>query len=818
MFWILFAVFIISTVLSYILAPKPQINNNPGMQTFASPTCDCNRVIPEVFGTVLINGNCIFYNGYYSWPIKMSSGGGKKGGGDQTVGYGYLATFAYGIATTLDAILEVRRSSQLIYPHVAWDNNGNEIYTAGNWAVINQNGQAAQMQTGVTSRVGGSGFGQSTVYFYLGTQTTPDPLLGGLMGGQAFTGTSYACFPNAFIGDNVQQIPQYSFTVQRLNLLGTLGGYNFASVQVLNKGVPLAGQLVGTASQIAIMNACIANYADVNPVNVILYILLNFLFISQGSIDLTSFWNAANTVYNEGIGVSFQMDSSNDVKKWIQEMLQIIDGVLYFNTQNGLYTIKLIRGGYSTTGLASITDDNSETIQFSRKSAENLPQAITITYTEKFSFAGTSATAYNNSLNMMSTSIKQQSFDFPAIASDRTAQVVLSRLIAKTTYPYASLTFTISRVAFENLNIGDVFLFSSASLGISNMCCRVMAISNENQYDQKITVEAIEDIFNTINTTFTPVAQRSVIPSSVPVTPGNLTNVLVWDAYQEMANTPSVIIAYAPPPNATNVKITIGGNYQGDEGALDWGYGVLASGFNATGVAYSKNEIDYTNTLTITAASAQNMVTLNATNGQFQRLTYTAIIIDTNNNAEIISFQTCVQNADGSWTISNIIRGLMNTTIQSHAAGSQIWIYWAANGNELPTYPVAPVSSVNVQLVPTNVAGVGNIYSATYTYKNIELTPYPVSNLAGTRSAGVTTLTWQNTIRLNGANYRDPDSFAAGEVQPEGIVQITCSQGTFNVTPTPGQQTWTINASASDTYKINVVLNGYISPTVQITV
>jgi len=78
--WVYLVLFIISTVLSYVLAPKPaDMNAAPAsLKDFSVPTAEEGRPIPVVFGTVVIREpNVVWYGDLYARPIK--SKGGKKG-------------------------------------------------------------------------------------------------------------------------------------------------------------------------------------------------------------------------------------------------------------------------------------------------------------------------------------------------------------------------------------------------------------------------------------------------------------------------------------------------------------------------------------------------------------------------------------------------------------------------------------------------------------------------------------------------------------------------------------------------------------------
>jgi len=70
-------IWIITTAISYLLAPKPEKPKPASLRDFDIPTADEDRPIPVVFGTVTITGpNTVWYGDLRTVPIK--SKGGKK--------------------------------------------------------------------------------------------------------------------------------------------------------------------------------------------------------------------------------------------------------------------------------------------------------------------------------------------------------------------------------------------------------------------------------------------------------------------------------------------------------------------------------------------------------------------------------------------------------------------------------------------------------------------------------------------------------------------------------------------------------------------
>ena len=69
--------FVVSALVSVMLAPKPQNAKAAGLDEFSAPTAESGREIPVLFGTRLLKGsNVVWYGDMEAVPIRKK--GGKK--------------------------------------------------------------------------------------------------------------------------------------------------------------------------------------------------------------------------------------------------------------------------------------------------------------------------------------------------------------------------------------------------------------------------------------------------------------------------------------------------------------------------------------------------------------------------------------------------------------------------------------------------------------------------------------------------------------------------------------------------------------------
>ena len=73
-FWLTFFLFVGSFVVGELLRPRPKVDTPQpsGLGDINLPTADATRVIPIVYGTVLLRGpNTVWYGDLYASPIKQ---------------------------------------------------------------------------------------------------------------------------------------------------------------------------------------------------------------------------------------------------------------------------------------------------------------------------------------------------------------------------------------------------------------------------------------------------------------------------------------------------------------------------------------------------------------------------------------------------------------------------------------------------------------------------------------------------------------------------------------------------------------------------
>jgi len=248
--------------------------------------------------------------------------------------------------------------------------------------------------------------------FYLGDQTSPDPVLQAKTGEPIiYKNVAYVVFDDVFVGDNVRSTPKYGFVIEKTSHVYSIYlNPNYAKIW---NGVSY----------------------DINPAHAIFYILHDLMKIPVNMIDVNSFDNVAQVLFNENFGISFIMEGSKSAKEWIKEILRHIDGVLFFDVETGKYTVRLIRENDPV--VAVFTDDEIKDVSFSRQSVEDLYSQIIVEYTdlEGKTFKKASIKAWIPSVRKILGFERANSFSYVFVTNKSNANKILKRLIRKTAYP-----------------------------------------------------------------------------------------------------------------------------------------------------------------------------------------------------------------------------------------------------------------------------------------------------------------------------------------------------------------------------------------------
>lgn len=296
-----------------------------------------------------------------------------------------------------------------------------------------------------------------------------------------------------------------------------IGGSNVANADIDNNDrfpveftVPSAGtyEIVVKAFTESSTGAQAGNYlrvsprgiADMNPAHIIRECLTDpdwGMGYTDNDIDNTSFTSAADTFYDEGLGMSLIWDKQVKIEDFVQTVLRHIDAVLYVSRTTGKFVLKPIRGGYDEGALLSLDESNIISVDDpTRITFGELTNSVTVTYWDATTGKDGSVTVTDTALVQQQGAVINAPLQYPGFSNPRNATIAAQRDLKALSSPLLSCTITADSSA-KNLNIGDVFKFSWAKWGLVNVVMRITGISYGTGRNNRVKISCTQDVFDT---------------------------------------------------------------------------------------------------------------------------------------------------------------------------------------------------------------------------------------------------------------------------------------------------------------------------------
>jgi len=480
-------IYLITQLANNILQLARGSSAAPG--EFQAPTAEEGRVIPVVFGVVKISAPNVVW-----WGDVRILEVGKQGVHAYSVGM--QMALCHGPVDAIVQILAAETKDVPFDPDVV-TSGGDEDYIR---LYINQ----TELFGGKKKEGGLGGF----IQFYRGIATQqPSAYLAEQLG---TTPPAYRGLCHAVLVGEAQDIPNLALDG------GLVRGFY---VGTSNYPKPLAfvvRRLPDPFGLPALKNPD----GQANPAFVIAELLTNPIW-GKGTpiekLDAGNFAAAAETLFDEGFGISFQIDNDTEVDAIVLRILEHIDGALYEDPSTGLYNLKLIRDDYDPETILEITDALSGPPEFGRPSWDSTLNEVKIRYTDS-DFREAIAQAQDSANFKTRGELASATFDFPFIRNKELAAKVAMRILKSHCWPLAALRIAVNRKGWP-LRIGSPFRFTWNPWGLSGAIFRVTAIDFGSLENGEIEVHAVEDVFAVAHTAFSaPPASEFEEPPIVDLT------------------------------------------------------------------------------------------------------------------------------------------------------------------------------------------------------------------------------------------------------------------------------------------------------------
>jgi len=495
-------ILIIVLIAQEILRPKPEFEDArpAGNGDFQFVTATEGRPIPIIWGRNLLSSpNVVWYGDIQALPIHESVRTGWFSKEEFISGYQYTMGVQFGLCCGPDVELTRmwlgREQKWLVY-----DSDVSGVIAGGDRFDINE----------------------PELHF---------PTKGGVTATCDFYGGAYGQPQNDYLDNTARQlvapmvdIPNYGGTCHLVMremtsaapttddggaYIGNSTAVDPVSIELQRFPAVFTGQAAGEHKVPA------STGKDCNPINVLYEILtdrdwgLGFL---PGEIDTgpgSSFLSAADTMLTEVNGFAMVLDKQIPASQMIEEVERQIDGVLFLSQTTGKWQIKLARADYTVATLPALDETNCEFSDYARSTWEDTTNQLVVkfnkredNYKESYAVAQDEANIIMQGAGSINTGrIVSGTISYPGCKLSSLASTLVWRSLRTNAYPLSRATFTVNR-EFWDLQPGDVFKWSNTELSIDEVPMRIIAIDFGVLTDNKITITAVQDIFQFLGPSF----------------------------------------------------------------------------------------------------------------------------------------------------------------------------------------------------------------------------------------------------------------------------------------------------------------------------
>jgi len=497
------------------------------------------------------------------------------------------------------------------------------------------------------------------------------------------------------------------------------------------------------------------NLEHANPAHIIFQCLTDSdwgMGAPATALDIPSFLSAAETLYDEGFGLSLGWFQQSSIETFVSEILDHIQATAFVSPETGLFTIKLLRDDYDVDALPHYDESNCRLFDFQRKSWGETVNEIVVTYTNPLNESEATVSVQELGNVISQGGVVSDSRNYYGIRNADLAARIAQRDVRTAAAPLASCTIEVDRRAYSTVP-GGVIKVSNTKLGFSNVVFRVGNVDYGKTGEAKIRVSLLEDIFGLrVGAYFAPPDTEHQIGAEFPAPMD----------YTKPITLPAFLVAQfsgAFPDDAevfTAVLASTGGT---DTARYElWNEGVTLSG----SVEYQNLSNQTLNGRTTLgdplAQEAQSIIAFGAvTLGVGPELEGFAYIGDASHpdaECEIIFLSDLDSN--DNWIVE---RGMLDTVPRAWPAGTQVFFI----SPDVPfgdTIARAEAETVKYKLLPVTSLGTLQLDDAPEIVYTADLRPNRPIRPAN--------------VRINGFGYSDPSA-------PIDLVAVAEADGDLTV-------------------------------------
>jgi len=442
---------------------------------------------------------------------------------------------------------------------------------------------------------------------------------------------------------------------------------------------------------------------DANPAHIIYECLTNNdwgMGATSSMIDVPSFEACAQTLFDEGFGLSMMWVQQSKIEDFVAEVIDHIQATIYVNPRTGLITLFLIRDDQDVENAPLFTPDNCVVQKFARKGEGELINEITVTWTNPINEKDTSVTLQNLAGIVAAGGIVPDSRNYYGVRYIDLAMMLLNRDLRTASAPLAKCEMITNREGWD-VTPGRVIRLTYPEHGAEEVPFRVGTINYGKPGDANIRVQLTEDIFSFDPGQYTIPNQTAWRDTSEQPAPIEFTRVVTLPYYisnqisDDTDEYPNVLAAALGAQSGTD---TYGFDLLGEITLSD---GSLSFELDGLKSLMSRGVL----TVDLAAEALSNFDPPTMTQGPNTNTLIAGGFIIFGSGDETVDEWAYVERADSnSGGVFNLKRGVLDTTPKEWPAGTEFW-FIDQSAVFYTDFPFAAGSTVNFKMLTRTSLG-----------------------------------------------------------------------------------------------------------------
>lgn len=215
----------------------------------------------------------------------------------------------------------------------------------------------------------------------------------------------------------------------------------------------------------------------------------------ESVIDEASFLAAAQTLHEEGFGISCKLEEPGAAADLIRSILEHIDGALYEEPTTGKLCLRLVRADYTIAQLPIISPEDiiGDPTQ-SQVMPHQLVNEVSAEYVTLRADRARSMTVHDTGAQLVGPA-NSVSRSYPYVQDPELVGRLLTRDLRQLGLPLSNWELTVTREAAADLRPSDVFVLSYPDYQIEEMVLRIKSYTVGTLRDSSVRLQCIEDAF-----------------------------------------------------------------------------------------------------------------------------------------------------------------------------------------------------------------------------------------------------------------------------------------------------------------------------------